>query len=334
MRPFSLSTLAASARMLLKRDREKTEAPSVTSVYKGDAEMRRLQIRVHRRFAIVTVALLAIVGLAAPEASAQSPRHFHPRDLVALGDSFAAGSGNTPYIDEACGRSATAAYSEVLARYRLVNLQAFVACGGATTAQVWGLGPHNEPPQINSITGDTDVVTVQALGNDFFFGALAAFCVQLECAPNETVPGTPVTVQNILDSIAAESPERLRVLNTAIQTQIRSVGSNARVIVVGYANPFPDPNGPVGPLCPYMSAVELGVARDFDNALNEQLKKAAGEFGFTYVDPGGFFRGLDVCGLTPAFFPPGVPSGAGGTLHPNQLGQGLYAAAIAWRLFV
>src|SRR6476659_2208752 len=133
------------------------------------SRMRHQGNRLGRWFTIAAALSLAAVGLAAPDASAQSSRHFHPRDLVALGDSFAAGSGNTPYIDEACGRSASAAYPEVLARYRLVDLEAFVACGGATTAQVWGPGPHGEPPQIDSISADTDVVTVQALGNDFFF---------------------------------------------------------------------------------------------------------------------------------------------------------------------
>ena len=102
------------------------------------------------------------------------------------------------------------------------------------------------------------------------------------------------------------------------------------------------PTGQVGPFCPtdgYMTSGELGVATDFTNALNKQLEIAANHHHFRIVKTANLFRGLDVCGVTPAFFrPPGLPGSppsglADGTIHPNQLGQQLYAAAVGARLF-
>jgi hypothetical protein len=48
---------------------------------------------------------------------------------------------------------------------------------------------------------------------------------------------------------------------------------------------------------------------------------------------------LDICGFVPAFFrPPGAPGASTGdpipgSLHPNKVGQGIYAAVLAGRLY-
>lgn len=293
---------------------------------------------------VIVATVAASVVAAAPVAAAGPPRH-SPPELVALGDSFAAGTGNTPYSDPACGRSSDSAYSEVMARARLVTLQAFPACGGATTVQVVQQG------QVKQITEDTNIVTAQALGNDFYFGLLVAYC--LNAVPDH--PGVSchrdqplyqlggITVQDLLNTIPVAAPGYLSTFYDTIQAQISDVHGSAKVIVVDYGNPFPDPSGWVGPFCPYMDREELGVARDFANGVNAALQQAAKRPNFTFANAAPRFRGLDVCGFAPAFFRVGLPGVSWlpsvlpntdpGLFHPNKVGQGIYAAVLAGRLY-
>lgn len=285
--------------------------------------------------ALVIVATVAasVVVAAAPVAAAGPPRH-SPPELVALGDSFAAGTGNTPYADDICGRSAQAAYSERLAQLRLVTLQAFPACGGATTDQVIGQG------QLNYITKDTDIVTVQAFGNDVKFSTLAGICLADDCSLNGP---NGSTVRAILDGVSPTAKLKLGPFYQAIKTRITDVGSKARVIVVDYGNPFPAVGTRIGPFCPYITAGEPEVAQQFAGAINAELATAAKAAGFGFANAAPRFRGLDVCGFGTAFYrlgspdlpwlPSVLPMTDPGLLHPNKLGQGIYAAVLAGRLY-
>lgn len=284
---------------------------------------------------VIATVVAASVVVAGPVATAGPPRH-SPPDLVALGDSFAAGAGNVRYEDEACARSASSAYAQMLARLRLVTLQAFPACSGATTADVMA------PAQLGRITADTDIVTLQAGGNDFGFGQLVYYCldpaqVGLTCHRNQELPGGG-NVQELLRNIPVVAPATFRLLNDTVQARIDAVQAKARVVVVDYGNPFPDPAGRVGPLCPYMDREELGVAAEFANSVNAALKQASQRSNFSFADAAPRFRGLDVCGFASAFFRPAgpgspPPGGERGILHPNKLGQGIYAAILAGRLY-
>lgn len=284
---------------------------------------------------LVVAGVLMTAVLVAPPAAAGTGRH-HAPDLVALGDSFAAGAGNLPYSDDACARSESSAYAEILERFRLVTLQAFPACSGATTADVMA------PAQLDRISADTDLVTLQAGGNDFGFGLLVYFCLDpdgadLTCHRDQRLPDGR-TVQDLLNSISLDAPSTFRKLNDAVQARIDTVHAKARVIVVDYGNPFPDPAGRVGPFCPYMDREELSVAADFANSVNAALKQTSQRPNFRFANAAPHFRGLDVCGIAPAFFrPAGVgappPGGERGILHPNRAGQGIYAAVLAGRLY-
>jgi hypothetical protein len=294
--------------------------------------------QVLRRIAVATALALVGVGLTSPAAFGQSPRSYHPPNLVVLGDSFASGVGNTPYIVESgkCKRS-NSAYGPLLASFHVVTLQAFVACSGATTTQVLGTGPNGtEAPQIDSIARDTDVVTVQALGNDFFVGEILFICLTTECAPS-TVLKDGHTVQQTIDSIPALGKVRLDALYGSIKEKMEDVGSDARVIVTDYPSLF----GQGGGICTgIISPTELGVAQQFVDYLNRAIKDAAQRNGFRLAAVSSLFKRHDVCGSSPAIYlplPPGRfpassdPDG-GGVLHPNRFGQALYAAAIGRQL--
>jgi len=310
----------------------------------------RARQQIVRPSAILLILLLALAGLGTTTAAAHSgatqSANLPRPNLVVLGDSFAAGVGIEPYIEgtqTTCKRS-EAAYGPQLNRWGLVDFEAqsFVACSGATTEEVWGpglAGDENQPqpPQIDSLTRDTDLVTIGALGNNFHFGDISALCLLAECSrdkdlvpPDLGLPPSGITVGQVLDSIPLLAPGQLDTLYQAIKGKLRP---GAKVLVVEYAAPFPRVDSNVGPLCPYMTADELAVAQQFTDALNTQLRKAAARHGFRYVSTGTLFRGHDVCGFLPAFFQPGTVADLDGTLHPNQLGQTLYAVAVAKRLY-
>ncbi len=294
--------------------------------------------RTFRRIATVVAVMLLSLSLITPSASA-FPR-FHTPNLVVLGDSFASGVGNYPYQDANPCKRSDIAYGPILARLHLVHLQAFVACSGATTEQIWGTGPNGvEPPQINSITGDTDVITVQALGNDFGVGAIERTCFVpaalqgLDCT-RETVIGEQ-KIGSIIDSIPTLGLAKLRNLYQQIDGKRNP---NSTVITPGYPNII----GNGGLLCPGLSAGEIQFTAQMLNNLNAAIQTVSDEFHYRYVPVDTLFRGHDACAgpilaiyalLPPPYPPASADPDGGGALHPNQLGQAIYAGAVARRLF-
>ena len=306
------------------------------------AHRTRRVVRILAVVAAVVAASLTTNSVAA----AQSPVHFRVPNLVVLGDSYASGVGNTPYLpeirptteDTSCKRS-DAAYGELLADVGLVRLQAFVACSGATTAQVSGPGPNGEtPPQIDSITRDTDVVTVQALGNDFFFGEISFRCLSdpTNCSW-QTHLKNGQTIREVVDSIPVQGGANLKALYGAINQRLKTVGSHARVIATDYPNLFGDGGGACRG---FISPTLVDIARQMAGNLGATIKQAAADNGFRYAPVSALFSRHDVCDPVPAIYLPtgkgglGAPADdPGGALHPNHLGQALYAGAIAARLF-
>ena len=177
-----------------------------------------MTVRRMQRAAIVVTAATLACGALAGQASALHPAAAPP-DLVVLGDSFAAGTGNMPYENPDCGgRSMFDSYGKYLAAVGVARLQAVAACGGATTTEI--------APQLPRITADTDAVTIQALGNDFRFGDIARLCIFATCDPGALLPSAPAaTVQQMLDGIETDGDEKLRVLDAAIDARIQEVGS-------------------------------------------------------------------------------------------------------------
>ena len=306
--------------------------------------------RIFRRIATVVAVMMLSLGLITPSASA-FPR-FRTPNLVVLGDSFASGVGNYPYQDANPCKRSDIAYGPILERLHLVHLQAFVACSGATTAQVSGSGPNGELAQINSITGDTDVITVQALGNDFAVGAIERTCFPpmlpdgsggKDCDLNTPID-TPIgrlTVGSIIGNIPSQGLINLRALYTQIDIK-RGPNPKSVVITPGYPNII----GNGGPFCPGVSADEIDFTAQMLNNLNTAIKTVSNEYHYRYAPVDSLFRRLDACAgpvfgiypILPPSPPPYYPPPAsgdpdfGGVLHPNQLGQSIYAGAVAKRL--
>ncbi len=246
---------------------------------------------------VVALLLLAPFVGAGPATAAGPPR----LQYDVLGDSYASGFGVPPY--EACGRSQSAYGVLVDGRARL-ELDDFVACGGATTTSLVAGG------QLGALDADTDLVLLSIGGNDIGWSQAVTACLggtDVQCAGATTVVrGRIATVlPGLLDSLHA---------------QISAAAPDARVVVTGYARLFsPEYGAYLG-----ASPAEQGVLNDGADQLNGVVAAAAARHGFDFVDVTDRFVGHGVNALEPwllgAFDP--------GAFHPNLTGYEAYAGAV------
>ena len=268
------------------------------------------------------------VGMDYPRARmlGQTPTTQTARSYVALGDSFSAGEGVEPFIPPSdtngCHRSELA-YAKLLDEAPGLNLdlQEFVACSGATTADVRNTQVGGVT-QLDALNEDVDIVTVTIGGNDIGFRDFATACVvTFSC-------DTSSQYQDAVDSIANQLPNNLDALFGAIQARI---GSQTRVLVVGYPRLLPYNDGQF-PNCAYMSQAERTAASDVTNGLNSAIyaavSRAGSQFEFVNADANLYgvrispFAGHELCGDDTYFF--GVSYPTDYTFHPNQMGQRAY----------
>ncbi len=112
-----------------------------------------------------------------------------PAEAVFTGDSFISGHGNSPYeagTDNECKRS-IAAFPRLLQITLDLGPTAFVACSGATTANVLyggsGEGAWNESPQVDALSEDTENVVTSIGGNNVGFKEYGIACAITLCGP-------------------------------------------------------------------------------------------------------------------------------------------------------
>lgn len=261
---------------------------------------------------------LAVLGLGSPGAQA-SPRA--PRNYVAMGDSYSAGSGVLPLDPAAsllCARSA-ANYPHVLAARAGLALTD-VTCGGAQTKDYAGSQYPGVPPQLNALGSGTDLVTMTIGGNDSntFLDAILA-CGSAGVA----TLGFGHPCQSLYGSTFDDQVDNgtYQALKSALAA-VRAKAPGARVAVLGY--PWIVPTTAV-PGCfaklPIASG-DVPYLRDLQTHLNAAVKRAAADTGATYVDLSGVSNGHDACRpvgtrwIEPILFGTNfVP------VHPNALGE-------------
>jgi hypothetical protein len=153
------------------------------------------------RMVAVIMCLVAVAGLL------HGPVAAGPRTLnwAGLGDSYSAGTGQaggTLGGGGSCERSRTA-YDYVAARLldaegTRVSLT-HVACVGAVTGNFYarqGLGRGaSVPPQFNSLSRSTDLVSLTMGGNDLGFGDEVVACIKGRCRP-DLLNGQTAAIKN------------------------------------------------------------------------------------------------------------------------------------------
>ncbi|MCX4090822.1 SGNH/GDSL hydrolase family protein [Nocardia sp. alder85J] len=264
----------------------------------------------------------ATFGGSAVSAAATADSDIH---YVALGDSFAAGSGVFPEHDVSACFQSELNYPKVVAAQLHATSFRDATCGGATLTDLHDAQPAisgsagSSAPQFDSLTPDTTLVTMTMGGNDIGLAAQALACFNALPQPH----GHSCTEQYTADGrdgmgerLAALAPGYDRALD-----DIHARAPLATVVIVGYPTAAP-PGG-----CPQQPAWPADV--DYLNSvlgrLNDVLRTAATRHGDRYVDTATPSVGHDMCqtpdrqwinGLIPSFASPALAP-----LHPNAAGE-------------
>ncbi|MEU5489383.1 SGNH/GDSL hydrolase family protein [Streptomyces sp. NPDC020196] len=248
-------------------------------------------------------------------------------NYVALGDSYAAGTGLPRQTDAECKRSEQS-YTWWIAQTYKPAVFKDVTCSGATTRSLWNK-EGSSAPQVNALSKDTDLVTVTLGGNDLGFANVLTTCV---LAGMVTKEGTPCRDQ--LTAGGKNLDADFARLNTRIPdmlTDIKRRSPQARVVVVGYPNLFPADGSTCGSSVP-LAKGDMAWLNQATDRLNLVLETAAHLKQAEFVNPSSVFRGRDMCQpaanqwVNPLL--PQTPDSA----HPNTIGHLITAVEVYDRL--
>ncbi len=208
----------------------------------------------------------------------------NPPDYVALGDSYAAGTGTIPDDEDPAGQRTEDAYAPEIAESRNYDLQ-HVAYGGATTENVLE-GQDEEGPQVDALSASTDVVTISIGGNDANFGDVVTACAD----PRNDDQDCFDSVDEARAIIEDELPGRLDQVYSEVSTR----APEAEVVVVGYprlwnSDTDDDSNDLVG-----FTPDEIDELNETGDILAVTIGEQARAYDFEYVDPRATFDGHGV----------------------------------------
>ena len=129
----------------------------------------------HFRRLVLLGTVISSLLLAAPVGAGTTPSTY-----VALGDSYTSGAGLGPFLagSNGCDRSPDA-YPEVVARALVGTKLAFVACSGATIAQI-----TTQVAKARAALSEASLVTLTAGGNDLSFSKVWISCVGVVTSPS------------------------------------------------------------------------------------------------------------------------------------------------------
>ncbi|MBB4660916.1 SGNH/GDSL hydrolase family protein [Conexibacter arvalis] len=243
------------------------------------------------RRALVVVLLAALASLSAAGAAAAEK-------YVALGDSYASGTGTRQYTDAGCQRSVYA-YPSLIDAQRPDTDLVFAACSGATTSSVLS-------GQVASLTSDTDIVTISVGGNDAGFSSVITQCAlpwPWSCTShlNDAQAFIRGTLPGRLDSVYAEIARRAPA---------------ATVVVLGYPRLFMGVDCNAGT---FFSGDELTRMNQTADLLRDVTRARATAAGFAFVDAIPAFTGHAVCSSSEWIN--GLSNPVGESYHPNRAGH-------------
>jgi lysophospholipase L1-like esterase len=248
-----------------------------------------------------------------------------PAKAVVMGDSIASGEGNPSFErgtdvggQNGCHRSPFS-YARLLQNDSDLNFEsmAFVACSGAATANILG-GQWNEPSQLDALSDETELVTLNIGANDAGFSDYVLGCV-VACGP-----GTPVYTA-MMDGINSPAFKANLVYT---YEEILEAAPNADLYVADY---------------PYLAdeyttacqGLDFSGAYEVQTALNEVIFDAVIEVGLNSGRifmvqtnyPGSLFEGGHLCNGGDSLFYGVIPDpwNYEYSLHPDEGGHGAFA---------
>lgn len=252
----------------------------------------------HRRsVAAIAAALAALAGFLA---SPTGPAHAAAPSYVALGDSYASGTGTRSYISDgtSCQRS-TYAYPSLIAAARGYALN-FRACSGAKIPDVTNT-------QLGALSASTRYVSISVGGNDAGFSN-----VLTECAKPGWMSNCNAAINTAQSYITNTLPGKLSTLYAAI----RSRAPHAKVVVVGYPRIF---NGEDCNAGTWFSPDEESRLNQTADLLNSRTSAQAAAKGFSFANPTSRFIGHAVC--DDVEWLNGLSNPISESYHPNRRGH-------------
>jgi lysophospholipase L1-like esterase len=260
---------------------------------------------------------------------------------VALGSSFASGPGLN-LIDPMCSRSSNNYPSLVATSLDLTLTD--VSCGGATVGNVLDVPQFGRPPQIQSVTADTKLVTVTVGGNDAqYLSQLIRTACQANPAPVDAalVGLPPFLVDLVRPALCAPMTDADRSASQIaldliagrlvdLIEQIRVRAPDARIVLVDYVTIVPQSGRTCDglPLSQSEAKYFLDVARQLQLA----TKHAAQQSGAELVEASKASRGHDACSNDPWVFGfefGNILAGGAKAFHPNAAGMTAVADLVA-----
>lgn len=282
-----------------------------------------------RRITTVAGAVLAAALLLGGAASAQAATigqttgQLTTTNYVALGDSFATGTGLGSYgTSGSCYRSLYGHPAVLSTTSGTTSIDAtFLACNGAKTTDITGqLGEYR------GVATNVTTVTLTIGGNDAGFVPALQTCLGSgDCSQDATfTAGIASRTAAVTGAVAG---------NVAV---IRQEFPNARIRVSGYPKLFQTPSTKTSCSVGSLMSLRKTEADYLDNAavaLNAAIKAGlpASDPDVTYVDVATPFTGHGLClGSTRSWINSLNLFNTLGAFHPNRSGQNLgYATAIA-----
>jgi lysophospholipase L1-like esterase len=218
-------------------------------------------------------------------------------NYVAMGDSYASGTGTREYTDTNCQRS-NFSYAVKIANADGLHLS-HVACSGARI-------PDVRANQLSALSGSTNLVTIAIGGNDAGFSDVITRCA---------LP-FPFTCTNEINNSKSFITNTLPGQLDSLYSDIRNRAPNAHVLVIGYPRLFN------GQECNFGARISSGEQGDLNAVADLLAQKTAGvaaAHGFDFVDPRAAFDPHRICSSSEWLN--GLSDPVSESYHPNRDGH-------------
>ncbi|MEV0620435.1 SGNH/GDSL hydrolase family protein [Nonomuraea sp. NPDC050404] len=273
-----------------------------------------------RRTLTLLAALWLILSLAPPAHAAQAEVY------VALGDSAAAGPLVPNQVHLGCLRS-DRNYPHLTAQAIGASVLRDVTCSGAETEDMYepqGTELGDVAPQLDALTQDTTLVTVQIGANDVGLTDFIEDCLNILPPPIGDACNDDYNVGG-QDKWRVDT-DNLRPTLTTLVSDIRARAPQARIFMVGYAT-YARQNG-CYPRVPIIRA-DANYIRATLQYFNQMLAEQAAAAGIGFIDLQTPSVGHDPCASSgDRWIEPYVPTSPAAPFHPNARGMRGFATAV------
>jgi lysophospholipase L1-like esterase len=229
-------------------------------------------------------------------------------NYVAMGDSYASGTGTREYYDSTCQRS-NFSYAVKIADQDGLQLS-HVACSGARI-------PDVRANQLSALSVSSNLVTISIGGNDAGFADVISRCA---------LP-FPFTCTNEINNAKSFISNTLPGQLDSLYSDIRNRAPNAHVVVVGYPRLF---NGQECNLGARISSGEQSDLNAVADLLAQKISGVAAAHGFDFVDPRAAFDPHRICSSVEWLN--GLSNPVSESYHPNRAGHDGFVALIQPRI--